>query len=248
MANNNEILVIENVSKRFGGLQVLTDVNLNLAQGEIVGLIGPNGAGKSTTFNIITSFYPPDNGSVYLKGQKITGISSHKISRLGIARTFQLVKTFTSMTAVENVKVGAIFSGRLSGHKAHEEALAALDVVGLLPKAYTQTAHLTLSDRRLLEIARCIAARPAVTLLDEPLAGLNPAETNHMLTIIDKVRNERNTAILWVEHKVSAIFSLCNRVAVLDYGHIIACGGPKEISCNQQVIEAYLGKKVTGNN
>lgn len=246
MTDNNNILIIENVSKRFGGLKVLTDVNLSVDKGEIVGLIGPNGAGKSTTFNIITSFYPPDNGIVYLKGQKITGIPSHKISRMGVARTFQLVKTFTSMTAVDNVTVGAIFSGRLSGHAAREEALAALEVVGLLPKAYTQTAHLTLSDRRLLEIARCIAARPVLTLLDEPLAGLNPSETNHMLTIIDKVRNERGTAILWVEHKVGAIFSLCNRVAVLDYGHIIACGSPKEISCNQQVIEAYLGKKATG--
>lgn len=241
---NNDVFVIENVSKRFGGLQVLTDVNINVKHGEIMGLIGPNGAGKSTTFNIATSFYPPDTGNIYFKGQKITGLPSHKISRLGIARTFQLVKTFTRMTAVDNVTVGAIFSGRLSGQNARNEALAALEVVGLLPKANAQTAHLTLSDRRLLEIARCIAARPVVTLLDEPLAGLNPAETDHMLTIIDKVRHERGTAILWVEHKVGAIFSLCDRVAVLDYGHIIACGVPKEISCNQQVIEAYLGKKV----
>lgn len=241
---NKDVFVIENVSKRFGGLQVLTDVNISVTQGEIMGLIGPNGAGKSTTFNIATSFYPPDTGNIYFKGQKITGLASHKISRLGIARTFQLVKTFASMTAVDNVTVGAIFSGRLSGHSARKEALAALEVVGLLPKADAQTRHLTLSDRRLLEIARCIAARPVVTLLDEPLAGLNPAETDHMLTIINKVRHERGTAILWVEHKVGAIFSLCDRVAVLDYGHIIACGTPKEISCNQQVIEAYLGKKV----
>lgn len=193
---NKDVFVIENVSKRFGGLQVLTDVNINVTHGEIMGLIGPNGAGKSTTFNIATSFYPPDTGNIYFKGQKITGLPSHKISRLGIARTFQLVKTFTRMTAVDNVTVGAIFSGRLSGHNARKEALAALEVVGLLPKANAQTAHLTLSDRRLLEIARCIAAHPVVTLLDEPLAGLNPAETDHMLTIINKVRHERGTAIL----------------------------------------------------
>lgn len=242
--SNNDILVIENVSKRFGGLQVLTDVNLNVAQGEIVGLIGPNGAGKSTTFNIATSFYPPDTGNVYFKGQKITGWPSHKISRLGLARTFQLVKTFGSMTAVQNVMVGAIFSGRMHKSAAYKEALAALDLVGLSAKAHTRTTQLTLSDRRLLEIARALSSRAAVALLDEPLAGLNPAETGHMLTIIDKARNERGTAILWVEHKVDAIFSLCDRVAVLDYGHIIACGAPKEISCNQQVIEAYLGKKV----
>lgn len=246
MTENNNILLIENVSKRFGGLQVLTDVNLSVFKDEIIGLIGPNGAGKSTLFNIITAFYPPEGGNIYLKGHKITGMSSHKISRMGIARTFQLVKTFTRMTAVDNVTVGAIFSGRLHGQAARKEALDALEVVGLLPKANRQTSQLTLSDRRLLEIARCIAARPILTLLDEPLAGLNPAETDHMLTIIDKVRLERGTAILWVEHKVGAIFRLCDRVAVLDYGHIIACGTPKEISCNQEVIEAYLGKKVSG--
>ena len=242
--SNNDVLIIENVSKRFGGLQVLTDVNLTVARGEIVGLIGPNGAGKSTTFNIATSFYPPDTGDVYFKGQKITGWPSHKISRLGLARTFQLVKTFGSMTALQNVMVGAIFSGGMRKSAAQAEALAALELVGLAAKAHTRTTHLTLSDRRLLEIARALSSRAAVALLDEPLAGLNPAETGHMLTIIDKARNERGTAILWVEHKVSAIFSLCDRVAVLDYGHIIACGTPKEISCNQQVIEAYLGKKV----
>lgn len=241
--SDNNILLIENVSKRFGGLQVLTDVNLSVAQGEIVGLIGPNGAGKSTTFNIATSFYPPDTGNVYFKGQKITGWPSHKISRLGLARTFQLVKTFGSMTAVQNVMVGAIFAGGMSKSAAHAEALSALDLVGLSAKAHTRTAYLTLSDRRLLEIARALSSRAAVALLDEPLAGLNPAETGHMLTIIDKARNECGTAILWVEHKVGAIFSLCDRVAVLDYGHIICCGTPKEVSCNQQVIEAYLGKK-----
>lgn len=245
--SQNDILVIQNVSKHFGGLKVLTDVNLNVFPGEIMGLIGPNGAGKSTIFNIATSFYRPDTGSVFLKGKNITGVASHKISRMGMARTFQLVKTFTSMTSVENVKVGAIFSGRLSSSAAQKEALAALELVGLGPKAFTQTAHLTLSDRRLLEIARAVATRASIALLDEPLAGLNPAETNHMLTIIDKVRNERGTAILWVEHKVSAIFSLCNRVAVLDAGRIIACDKPDVISCNQQVIEAYLGKKATGN-
>lgn len=126
---------------------------------------------------------------------------------------------------------------------AREEALSALELVGLAAKAHTRTAYLTLSDRRLLEIARALSSRAAVALLDEPLAGLNPAETAHMLTIINKARNDREIAILWVEHKVGAIFSLCDRVAVLDYGHIIACGAPNEISCNQQVIEAYLGKK-----
>lgn len=241
---SNDVLVIENISKRFGGLQVLTDVNINVAHGEIVGLIGPNGAGKSTTFNIATSFYPPDTGNVYFKGQKITGWPSHKISRLGMARTFQLVKTFGSMTALQNVMVGAIFSGGMNKSAAQAEALAALKLVGLAAKAHTRTAYLTLSDRRLLEIARALSSRASVALLDEPLAGLNPAETGHMLTIIDKARNERGTAILWVEHKVGAILSLCDKVAVLDYGHIIACGTPKEIACNQQVIEAYLGKKV----
>ncbi len=233
---------MQNISKKFGGLQALYEVDLTVHSGEIVGLIGPNGAGKSTLFNIITSIYKPDKGEVFLRQRRITGKPPHSICRLGISRTFQLVKTFLNMTALENVLIGVIYGHRLRGREARQEALAALGLVGLRDKKDTFTAHMTLSDRRLLEVARALASRPVLTLLDEPMAGLNPSEVMHMLQVIERVREERNVAMLWVEHKVDAIFRLCDRVAVLDYGRKIGEGKPEEIARNNEVIEAYLGK------
>ena len=233
---------LENITKRFGGLTALSEVNLNVEEGEIVGLIGPNGAGKTTLFNVATSIYKPDTGDIYLGQKKITGKPSHHICRLGISRTFQLVKTFLSMTAFDNVLVGAIYGHRLRGREARNEVLAALDLVGLKDKRDIVTAHMTLSDRRLLEVARALASRPLITLLDEPMAGLNPSEIMNMLQVIEKAREERKVAVLWVEHKVDAIFRLCDRVAVLDYGRKIGEGKPEEIAQNSEVIEAYLGK------
>jgi branched-chain amino acid transport system ATP-binding protein len=236
------VFKLENVSKRFGGLDALTGVHLSVAEGEILGLIGPNGAGKSTLFNVVTSIYKPDTGDIFLCGEKITGKSSHQICHLGISRTFQLVKTFLSMTAFENVVVGAVFGRRLRGKEARQEAVDALKLVGLEDKKDMITANMTLSDRRLLEVARALVSRPVITLLDEPMAGLNPSEIKNMTKVIKKVRKERNMAILWVEHKVDAIFSVCDRVVVLDYGRKLADGKPKEVAKNSQVIEAYLGK------
>ena len=233
---------LENITKRFGGLTALSEVNLAVEEGEIVGLIGPNGAGKTTLFNVATSIYKPDTGDIYLGQKKITGKPSHHICRLGISRTFQLVKTFLSMTAFDNVLVGAIYGHRLRGREARNEVLAALDLVGLKDKRDIVTAHMTLSDRRLLEVARALASRPLITLLDEPMAGLNPSEIMNMLQVIEKAREERKVAVLWVEHKVDAIFRLCDRVAVLDYGRKIGEGKPEEIAQNSEVIEAYLGK------
>ncbi len=233
---------LEKITKRFGGLNALSEVNLSVKACEIMGLIGPNGAGKTTLFNVATSIYKPDAGDIYLGEKRITGNSSHHICRLGISRTFQLVKTFLSMTAFENVLVGAIYGHRLRGREARNEALAALDLVGLKDKKDIVTAHMTLSDRRLLEVARALASRPLITLLDEPMAGLNPSEIMNMLQVIERARGERNVAILWVEHKVDAIFRLCDRVAVLDYGRKIGEGKPEEIAQNSEVIEAYLGK------
>lgn len=233
------------VSKRFGGLTALSQVDLTIDPCEIVGLIGPNGAGKSTFFNVSTSFYPPSSGDIFLRGERVTGKSPHQICKLGIARTFQLVKTFLQMTALENVMVGAIYGGGLRGKKAHDEALKAMELVGLVGKADMMTVHMTLSDRRLLEIARALASGPALVMLDEPLAGLNPSETKQMMEIIDRTRNERQVSILWVEHKVDAIFSLCDKIAVLNYGCLLACGNAVEISRNEKVIEAYLGTEET---
>lgn len=243
--SEHSLFKAQSICKRFGGLAALTDVNLTIEPCEIVGLIGPNGAGKSTFFNVSTSFYPPSSGDIYLKGERVTGKTPHEICHLGIARTFQLVKTFLQMTALENVLVGAIYGGKLRGHKAKDEALKAMELVGLAEKANMRTVHMTLSDRRLLEIARALASSPRLVMLDEPLAGLNPSETKQMMEIIDIARHKRQIAILWVEHKVDAIFSLCDKIAVLNYGCLLACGTAAEISCNEKVIEAYLGKEET---
>jgi branched-chain amino acid transport system ATP-binding protein len=237
------VLSLDKICKSFGGLSVLFEVDLFLFPKEIVGLIGPNGAGKSTLFNVITSMYLPDGGDIFLNGEKITGRSPHSICRMGVSRTFQLVKVFLSMTALDNVLVGATYghSQRLTRRKAERASLECLDLVELSEKKDIPAAHLTLSDRRLLEVARALASGPSVTLLDEPMAGLNPSETMKMLQVINRAREEKNVAILWVEHKVDAIFHLCDRVVVLDYGRKIAEGTPEEIAGNSRVIEAYLG-------
>lgn len=237
-----EIFRLENISKRFGGVQALKGVNLSVRPRQILGVIGPNGAGKSTLFNVATSFYKPDVGDVYLAGRRITGRPPHKICRMGISRTFQLVKTFLSMTVLENVLIGSVNGNRMRGKAARDAAMDALQLVELAHKKDILTSHLTLSDRRLLEVARAIASMPLVTFLDEPMAGLNPSETMKMLHIINRAREERNIAILWVEHKVDAIFHLCDRIIVLDYGVKIADDTPDKIACNTKVIEAYLGE------
>lgn len=236
------LLELVDVTKHFGGLSVLSGVSFSVNEGEIVGLIGPNGAGKTTLFNVITGIYRPNKGTIRFQGKDIVGLKPNRICRYGIARTFQLVRIFPPMTVLENVLVGSVYGKRGAKKGALKDALDCLEILNLLELKDTVSAHLTYSDRRLVEIARAIAAKPALALLDEPLAGLNPTETEKIMRVIRDIKETQGISILWIEHKMDAVFNICDKIVVLDYGRKLAEGGPKEIATDAKVVEAYLGE------
>ena len=237
-----EALVIKGLSKRFGGLRAVQDVSFSVQENETVALIGPNGAGKTTSFHLITGFHRPDSGSVMAFGKEIAGMKPHDVCALGMVRTFQVAKPFGAMTVLDNVMTGAFLRDRHVA-AAREKALEAIEFVGLAAREKTAAKDLTTIDQRRLEMARALATQPRILLLDEVMAGLNPAEIDQAVALIKKL-SSRGLTIVIVEHVMRAIMAVARHIVVLDHGQKIAEGAPKEIVENPEVIRAYLGSYV----
>lgn len=237
------LLKVEGLCKSFGGLMAVWNLDIEVEEGEIVGLIGPNGSGKTTTLNLITGFLKPDSGTVTFRGENVTGLPRCQACRKGIARTFQLVKPFLGFTALQNVMVGRVYGREpiKSLKVAEEESRELLDWVGLLDKAEVLAKDLTLMERKRLELARALASKPQLLLLDELMAGLNPGEIEEAIPLIKQIRDLKITIVV-VEHIVKAILGLSDRIVVLNMGEKIAEGPPQEIVHHPQVIEVYLGQ------
>ena len=241
------LLRLEDVTKAFKGLIAVHHVSTIVEEGEILGLIGPNGAGKTTLFNLITGVYPPTSGKIFFEDTDITSVAPHARCWMGISRTFQLVRIFPELSVLDNAAMGRAY-GRdptRSRSGAQNAAVETLEIVGLASRATEKAKSLTLVDRKRLELARALAAKPKLLLLDELLAGLNPSEVLASMALIQRIR-DMGITIIMVEHLVKAVFGMADRIVVLTAGELIAEGTPDQISCNEQVIEAYLGKSLRG--
>jgi branched-chain amino acid transport system ATP-binding protein len=237
------VLRAEGLTKRFGGLRANDNVTIALEKGSILGLIGPNGAGKSTCFAMLAGSIPPTSGRIFAGDLEITGLPAFRIARHGVVRTHQIVRPFANLTLVENCTVAAVQCSGRDPAGSHALAREMLELVDLHKRRHEYPAGLTLAGRKRLEMARALSCGPRVLLLDEVIAGVNPAEAREMVALIRRIRDEKGVSILMTEHVMSAVMSLCEHVAVLDAGKLIASGTPKEVVQNPEVIAAYLGKK-----
>ena len=250
------LLEVRNCSLRFGGIDALSEVSLRIEPGELVGLIGPNGAGKTSLFNILTGVYRPTSGEILIEGRHSAGLPPHRISRLGMARTFQNIRLFSSLDVRMNVRTSFIArlhhgliksvrrgkSFRVEEENISKESGRLLDYFGLEEAATRPSRSLPYGDQRRLEIVRALAAKPRLLLLDEPAAGMNPSEKEQLRILIARIRTDFGTAVLLVEHDMKVVMGICERVIVLDQGRVIASGSPSEIRADPKVIAAYLGE------